>query len=114
MQIYNNDVILRPGMVLVLELRFNLVSHAPVKYVPVKQKTGKFNRINSASHYREFHWAPIAGFALRFNRQRRQAAKILSATPVPSAGMSRRFHGELRGRQTHTDRHRPRLNGLRI
>ncbi len=28
MQIYNNDVILRPGMVLVLELRFNLVSHA--------------------------------------------------------------------------------------
>ena len=51
MQIYNNDVILRPGMVLVLELRFNLVSHAPVKYVPVKQKTGRFNRINSAPHW---------------------------------------------------------------
>ena len=28
MQIYNSDVILCPGMVLVLELRFNLVSHA--------------------------------------------------------------------------------------
>ena len=28
MQIYNNDVILRPGMALVLELRFDLVSHA--------------------------------------------------------------------------------------
>ena len=30
---------------------------SPVKWAPVKQKTDKFNWVNIALHYREFHWA---------------------------------------------------------